>query len=405
MEQVDRLPAMTAPAEAIPIGTKARSNDSLEALQQEVARPARAPEIAAEISTTTVKTRRARSRLRIVLMLGGILAVAAAAAMTWLRGGRFVSTDDAYVRAAKLMVSTDVSGIISSVEVHEGQSVKAKEILFRIDPQQFQIALDNAKANLAQAVITLEAMKRDYNRMLRDVAVEQAQVELDQSNYDRYSALARTDIVSKANYDQARFTLAADKNKLESLQQQAEVQLTRLGGKPDLSIDQHPQYRQVKAQVDEAQRELDHAVVRAPFDGIVTQVDALQPGTYLVSQTAALTNTGAVGLVSTNDVWVDANMKETDLTYVKPGDPVSVTVDMYPSQIWTGTVDSISPASGAEFSILPAQNSSGNWVKVVQRIPVRIHLDRKPGAPPLRSGMSVTATIDSGHQRTLAELL
>jgi membrane fusion protein (multidrug efflux system) len=405
MEQIDRRPAMTASAEAIAIGAKARINDSTEALQREITRPVRAPEIAAEPSATTVKPGRARSRRRILLMLGGILVVATAAGAMWLRGGRFVSTDNAYVRAAKLMVSTDVSGIVSSVDVHEGQSVKAGDILFRIDPQQFQIALDNAKANLAQMAMTLEAMKRDHSRMLRDVAAEQAQVELDQTNYDRYSALARTDVISKANYDQTRFTLAADKNKLESLQQQAEVQLIRIGGKPDLSVDLHPQYRQAKAQVDEAQRELDHAVVRAPFDGVVTQVDALQRGTYLVSQTAALTNTGAVGLVSANDLWVDANMKETDLTYVKPGDPVTVTVDMYPGQIWTGSVDSISPASGSEFSILPAQNSSGNWVKVVQRIPVHIHLDRKSGTPPLRSGMSVTATVDSGHQRTLAELL
>ena len=148
-----------------------------------------------------------------------------------------------------------------------------------------------------------------------------------------------------------------------------------------------------------------HAVVRAAFDGMVTQVDTLQRGTYLVSQTAALTNSGAVGLVSTEDVWVDASMKETDLTYVKPGDHVDVSVDTYPGQLWSGTVQSISPASGAEFSILPAQNASGNWVKVVQRIPVRISIDRKSGSLALRAGMSVTANIDTGHRRTLSELL
>ncbi len=144
--------------------------------------------------------------------------------------------------------------------------------------------------------------------------------------------------------------------------------------------------------------------MRAPFNGIVTQVDALQPGTYLVSQTAALTNTGAVGLVSTDNVWIDAHIKETDLTYVKPGDPVGIFVDTYPSRVWVGTVESISPASGSEFSILPAQNASGNWVKVVQRISVRIRVDRKPDDPVLRAGMSVTVDIDTGHRRSLFEL-
>jgi membrane fusion protein (multidrug efflux system) len=160
----------------------------------------------------------------------------------------------------------------------------------------------------------------------------------------------------------------------------------------------------VKAQVDEAQRQLDHATVRAPFDGIVTQVESLQPGTYLVSATAALTNTGAVGLVSTSRIWVDANLKETDLTHVKLGDRAEISVDTYPGRTWSGTVESISPGAGSEFSILPAQNASGNWVKVVQRIPVRIRVERKPGDPILRSGMSVIVDIDTGHRRSLSEL-
>ena len=138
--------------------------------------------------------------------------------------------------------------------------------------------------------------------------------------------------------------------------------------------------------------------------GIVTQVDTLQPGTYLVSQTAALTNTGAVGLVSTDTVWIDAHIKETDMTYVKPGDPVGIFVDAYPNRTWSGSVESISPASGAEFSILPPQNASGNWVKVVQRIPVRVRVDRKPDDPILRAGMSVTVDIDTAHRRSLSEL-
>ena len=348
---------------------------------------------------------RNRKQLRLWLMAGGILFVAGAAMVLWLRAGRYASTDNAYVHAAKLMVSTDVSGIVSSVDVREGQTVKAGEILFRIDPRQYEIALDNAKASLEQTALSIESMKLDYKRMISTVAAQAAKVELDQATYDRYEPLTSKDFLSKANFDQARFTLQADKSTLESLQQQAQVQLARLMGNPDLPVTQHPQYLQAKAQVDEAQREFDHTIVRAPFGGRVTQVDALQPGTYLVAQTAALTNTGAVGLVSTDDLWVEANMKETDLTYVKRGDHVDIAVDTYPGKVWSGTVESIAPASGSEFSILPAQNSSGNWVKVVQRITVRIKLNPAAGQPPLRAGMSVTADIDTGHRNSLADLL
>ena len=356
-----------------------------------------------EIEGAIARSLGRKRTLRLLLMAGGILIVLVAALTFWLRSGRYVSADDAYVHAAKLMVSTDVSGIVTEVAVREGQQVTAGDVLFRIDPRQFRIALDNAKAQLQQTGLVIEAMKQDYKRMLEDIKAHQAQVELDQANYERYAVLVKSDSISKANYDQTRFTLAADQKKLESLRQQAQVQLARLGGNPDIPVAEHPQYQQAKANVDEAQRQLDHTVVRAPFNGIVTQVDTLQPGTYLVSQTAALTNTGAVGLVSTDTVWIDAHIKETDMTYVKPGDPVGIFVDAYPNRTWSGSVESISPASGAEFSILPAQNASGNWVKVVQRISVRIRVDRKPDDPILRAGMSVTVDIDTGHRRSLSE--
>ncbi|HLN10039.1 MAG TPA: HlyD family secretion protein [Xanthobacteraceae bacterium] len=357
-----------------------------------------------QLERPATRPRISRRTLRPVLMLGGILLVAVAAATFWLRGGRYVSADDAYVRAAKLMVTTDVSGLVASVDVREGQLVKSGDVLFRVDPTQFQIAVDNAKAQLAQIATTITAMKQDYQRMLSDIEAQQSQVELDQANYDRQEALLRSNVATKANYDLAKYTLAADRNKVQSLKAQALVQLARLTGNADLPVEEHPQYRQVKAQLDEAQRQLDHTIVRAPFDGIATQVDSLQPGTYLVSQTAALTNTGAIGLVSADRVWIDANVKETDLTHVKVGDHVDISVDTYSGRSWSGTVESISPAAGSEFSILPPQNASGNWVKVVQRIPVRIRVDRRPGDPPLRAGMSVTVDIDTGYRRALSDL-
>jgi membrane fusion protein (multidrug efflux system) len=332
-------------------------------------------------------------------MLGGVAAVIVGSGAYWLTGGRIVSIDDAYVRAAKLAVSTDVSGIVAEVAVKEGQRVAAGDVLLRLDPRQFQIALAGAKANLAQTALTMEAMKRDYQRMLRDIDVRQTQVQGDQASFDRYARLVGGGAATRAEYDDARFKLAGDKQMVDSLTVQAQVQLARLGGDPSIEVTRTPQYLQAQSAVDEAQRQLDHTVVHAPFPGIVTQVDSVQPGQYLAASNAAF------GLVSTDHVWVEGNPKETELTNVKPGDHVDVTVDTYPGHIWSGTVESISPASGSEFSILPAQNSSGNWVKVVQRIPLRVRVDRQEGEPELRAGMSVVADVDTGHVRHFADLI
>lgn len=340
-----------------------------------------------------------RNKLRIFLMLAGIAAVVVGGGKVWLGGGRYVSTDNAYVRAAKLMVSTDVSGIVSSVDVKEGESVAAGQILFRVDPQQFDIAVRIADAQLAQTKIALEAAQQDYQRLLSDIQAQQSQIDLAQVNYDRAASLLQSNAGTRAAFDQTRFALATARNQISSLHAQAQAALTRLGGAADSPVEQLPQYLLGKAQVDEARRQLDHTIVRAPFAGIVTAVDHLQPGTFLVSQTAALTNTGAVALVATDDVWIDANVKETDLTYTKSNDPVDVTIDAYPGRVWRGRVASIAPASGSEFSILPAQNASGNWVKVVQRVPVRIAFDQGEDTHLLRSGMSVNVEIDTGHSR------
>ncbi len=345
-------------------------------------------------------TRRARRKaLRPFLMVGGIIAVIALSGTYWVMSGRVVSIDDAYVRAAKLAVSTDVSGIVTEVAVKEGQRVKKGEVLLRLDALPFKIALEGAQGNLGQIALSMDAMKHDYQHMLRDVEAKQALLEDDQASLTRYSNLVKSGGVTKADYDTSRFKFAADSAAVESLKTMAQVQLARLGGNPDVDVTQTPQYLQAKAQVDEAQRQLDHAVVRAPFDGIATQVDTVQPGMYLAASTAAF------GLVSTEHVWLEASPKETDLTYVKPGDPVDFTVDTYPGRTWKGIVDTIAPASGAEFSVLPAQNASGNWVKVVQRIPLRVRVDHQPGDPELRAGMSVVVDIDTGHVRHLSDLI
>jgi membrane fusion protein, multidrug efflux system len=359
--------------------------------------PAKRPDasaIAAEPKSPPAGNRRVR------WALFALLPIAAVAGAYWyVTGGRLMSTDDAYVEADKVGISTDVSGIVNDVDVHDNQYVSAGQILYRLDPRQFRIALDNAKANLAQTALTIDAMKQDYKRMLSDAAAEQAQLDLDQINYNRASTLVRSGSVSQAAFDQANYTLLGNKSKLQSLKQQAATQLARLGGNPDIETTQHPQYLQAKAVIDEAQRELDHTVVRAPFAGTVTNVPSIAPGKYLGASVTAF------NLVATDHAWVEANPKETQMTDVRLGQPVAVTVDTYPDVEWHGTVESISPAGAQEFQLLPAQNTSGNWVKVVQRIPLRVRIDTSAGMPPLRSGMSVEIDVDTGHVRGLPHFL
>jgi membrane fusion protein (multidrug efflux system) len=340
-----------------------------------------------------------RQRLRWILF--ALLPIALIVGGYWyVTGGKIMSTDDAYVNAEKVGVSADVAGIVQEVNVADNQHVAAGQVLYRLDPRQFQIALDNANANLKQTALTIDAMKQDYQHMLSDAAAEESQVALDQTNYDRDAALLRSGTVSQAAFDQARYTLQTDKGKLESLRQQAQTQLTRLGGDADIPTTQHPQYRQALANVEEAQRELEHSVVKAPFSGIVTNVPSIAPGKYLAASTTAFY------LVDTDHVWVDANPKETELTYVRPGQPATVTVDTYPNAVWHGTVESISPAAAQEFSLLPAQNTSGNWVKVVQRVPLRVRVDTSdPSLPPLRAGISVEVDVDTAHARGLPHFL
>lgn len=340
-----------------------------------------------------------KSRLRRVAMVWGVAVVVAVSLTLWLTGGRYVSTDDSYVHAAKLMVSTDVSGLVKDVDVREGQTVKKGQILFRLDPQPFQIALDNAKAALAQTVQDVESTRATYKSMIGQMAAQQAQVNLAQLTYNRYVALARSNAVAPAQLDQTRGALQSAQATLVSMKQNADVQLAKLNGNPAMPPTEAPAYLKAKSTVDEMQRQLDHAVVRAPFDGIVTEVDSLQPGTLVISAMSAFTTTSAVGIIASGNVWVEASMKETDLTYVKNGNPVDVTIDTYPGRTWTGHVSAISAASDSAFSALPSENTSGNWVKVVQRIPVRIKIDQKPGDPQLRAGMSAIISIDTGERR------
>ncbi len=317
----------------------------------------------------------------------------------YVTGGAVMSTDNAYVQADMVGLSTDVAGIVTQVLVHDNQKVAKGDILFKLDPLQFQLALDRAEAQVGNTRNDLVALQASYRNMQAQVGQAQKDVDFNMVNFHRQEQLIADNFTPKATYDAARNTLQGSQQKLFSLQQQQAGLAANLNGDPDAPIEDHPKYKDAVAARDEAKRQLAHTVVRAPFAGIVTNVPSLQPGQYLAAAATAF------NIVSTDRVWVQASPKETELTYVKPGQKATVEVDSYPGQQWTGTVDSISPASASSFSLLPAENTSGNWVKVVQRIPMRVSVTNAPGKPQLRVGMSVELSVATGHERGFPSFL
>ena len=335
----------------------------------------------------------AQRRLRAVLFLSLPLALIIAL-LIYALGGGTVSTDDAYVEANTVGVSADVSGIVSHVYVKENQSVRRGQILYTLGDRQYRYALDRANAELDAARDSLLALQASYRDMQARIAQAQYDLGYSRVQFRRARNLARVHIVSSTGYDTAHRNLASSQQALASLNEQLAGIAASLNGHPTGAVEQYPRYLSALAARNEAARELAHTVVRAPFGGIVTSVPSIQPGRYLAASVTAFY------LVDTDHVWVHANPKETELTYVRPGQPVTVTVDTYPGRTWRGSVASISPAAAQQFSLLPAQNTSGNWVKVVQRIPLRIAVDSGDrDLPPLRAGMSVEVSIHTGHAR------
>jgi membrane fusion protein, multidrug efflux system len=328
--------------------------------------------------------------LPVALLVGGYF---------YVTGGAVMSTDNAYVQADTVGLSTDVSGIVTQVLVHDNQKVAKGDVLFKLDPLQFQLALDRAEAQVRNTRNDLVALQASYRNMQAQVEQAQKDVDFNMVNFQRQEQLIANNFTPKATFDAARNTLQNSQQKLASLQQQLAGIAANLNGNPDAPIEDHPRYKDALAARDEAARQLAHTIVRAPFSGIVTNVPSLQPGQYLAAAATAF------NIVSTDHVWIQASPKETELTYVKPGQKVTVDVDTYPGERWAGTVDSISPASASSFSLLPAENTSGNWVKVVQRIPMRVLVNNAPGKPPLRVGMSVEVNVDTRHARGLPSFI
>jgi membrane fusion protein, multidrug efflux system len=335
----------------------------------------------------------ARRRLRVVLFLFLPL-VLIIALVAYATTGGTISTDDAYVEANTVGVSTDVSGIVRQVYVKDNQPVTRGQILYTLRDRQYRYALDHASAQLGAVRDNLLALQASYRQMQAQIAQAQYDLGYSQVLFRRARNLARVHVVSSTGFDTAHRNLESSQQALASLEAQQAGIAASLNGRPTGPVEQYPQYLSALAARNEAARELAHTVVRAAFDGIVTSVPSIQPGRYLAASVTAFY------LVDTDHVWVHADPKETALTYVRPGQAVTVTVDTYPGETWHGTVASISPAAAQQFSLLPAENTSGNWVKVVQRIPLRIAIDTSDrNLPPLRAGMSVEVSIHTGHVR------
>ena len=343
----------------------------------------------------------AMRRYRRVLLLVVLPLVALIAGLTfYLNGGRYVTTDDAYVGAQKVLITPDISGKIISVAVKEGQSVSTGDIMFQIDPVPFQLAVAQARAKLDDAKTSHDNLVANVKLYGQTIELINAGIAIKQRDVERKSSLVKSSAGSQLDLDNSATALVTAQAQLQLIKQQNSTALNQLLGNPLLPLEQFPAYMQAKAALDDAQRNLDLTTVRAPMNGVATQVDSIQLGRFVMAGAPVFS------VIDTSKPWVDANPKESDFTYVAVGQPVTIDVDAFPDHVFKGTIGSLSPGTGAQFAILPPQNATGNFVKVVQRVPVRIYFDSHDKyVQKLKAGMSAYTTIDTGHRRSLAALL
>ena len=337
-------------------------------------------------------TRPLRQRLRMPLMVLGPAIVAIGALWWYVTSGRYVETDDAYVQAARTVISADVSGRIMTIEVKDNQRVTKGQVLYRVDPAYLQAALNDAKAQLGIAKLQVEALKATYQQKLAENKSAQETLDYSQREYDRQKKLLGSGVASQAQFDQASNALEVARQRVVSSQQDIENTLAQLGGNPDISADQHPMVQRTQAVLDERKIDLNDTVIRAPENGTVTKVERLQVGDYMTAATPVFS-------LMSDRLWVEANFKETELTYMRPGQEATVEVDTYPDADLHAKVSSFSPGTGLTFSLLPPENATGNWVKVVQRLPVRLALENLDPGTPLHAGLSVTVNVDTHYRR------
>ncbi|HWC62477.1 MAG TPA: HlyD family secretion protein [Rhizomicrobium sp.] len=335
------------------------------------------------------------SRHRGALLIAGPALAAVIVLYFYLSGGRYVSTDDAYIQSARVDISANVSARLDAIYVHDNQTVAKGAVLFKLDPRRFEVAVREAEARLASARLKVQSLKAVYREKLADETAAQDSLSYQQKEYDRQVRLQRDGISSSAQLEQSAHDLAATKQKLAAAREQSASAFAELGGDPDAPPDNQPAVKQALAALDRANLELADTVVRAPMEGVVAKVEQLQVGDYVQAATPLF------ALVSTSNIWVEANFKETDLTHIQPGQKASFTIDTYPGTHFSAQVESVSPGTGSSFSLLPPENSSGNWVKVVQRLPVRLAIISRPDTVALHAGMSAVVTVDTGQSRAL----
>lgn len=337
-----------------------------------------------------------KSRLRRNLLIAAVpLALALGGGYVWVTGGRYVSTDDAYVKQDRVTVMPQVSGQISVVSVAENQQVKAGDPLFTIDDSSYRATVAEDEARLQSARLDVEKLKAAYAQAVSEASISRDALTTAQTQDDRIQSLRKSGVVAQSDADNSALALQRAKGAVIAADSQVLSARAALAGNPDIETDRHPEVLEALASLSAAELDLAHTIITAPQDGVVTQTARLQTGQYVTPATAVL------GLVATANTWIEANYKETDLEHMLDGQPVSVHFDSYPGRSFEGTVNSIGAGTGSEFALIPAQNASGNWVKVVQRVPVRVSLAADADLPPIRTGMSATVEVDTGHARGL----
>jgi membrane fusion protein (multidrug efflux system) len=347
--------------------------------------------------TDRQRPRPRRRLLRALLLVVLPLVAIGAGVGTWLQGGGAAETDNAYVKTDKLPISAEVSGTVRTVLVAENQEVVAGQPLFRLDDAPFRVSLARAEARVAQARTDVAALKASYRARQADIALARTRQSFAERDEQRNADLAARNFISASRLDEARQTTELAAQQVIAVEHDLKRIGETLGGGPDVPPDRHPAVLAANAELMQARLDLSRIEVRAPLAGTVSRTP--KPGQYVAAGATAL------ALVAAGAPWIEANFTETDLTWLRVDQPATVRIDTYPGRVWQGAVDSVSPATGAEFAVIPAQNASGNWVKIAQRVPVRIRIEPQPDAPPLRAGLSAHVTVRTGHRRTLAGLL